>query len=1043
MSNPDHQLYGSPFLAALEAAFLRQIQAEKETDPLAPVIVMVGSNLLGRWLLRQAARDRAIVNLRFVTIWQMTERLGRDQPPADGPLSPLAEEFLLRRAIAGRPLPFFQPVARSAGFRAALASTLRDLRDAGIDRLPPGPRQSAKRSEVAALYQDYLRSFRDRGRDDSDLLRAAAANADAFPARFGASRLHIYGLYDFNHLQGEMIRALAQVAALRVFIPCGSGPSFAYARRGKEWYLALPGMKETALPPPDAGPLLPVHAALAGEQHPPGGRDRVEILSAPGEHAEIEEIAARILTWAEAGLPFARMAVILRDRETYLPLIREVFGRAGIPFYGPGAQPRAETEAGRILSRIAALFPRDERDDFFRPRMAEFFAAPGFRPGADADEWTASRWGEIGCRAGIVSGREEWDRKLARIATDPDDADAAEADRLRAVALRLIDRLLAGRGLKSFAALGGWLDSLLREFTAHELPTALRAELLLLDRLGVEADLARFGEALGSWLDSGEEPEPEARRFQEGAVTVGSLMPLRFLRFEAVLAPGLVARSFPAPSREDPILLDREREELEGELGIGERLPRKSRRPEEDRLLFTLLVQAATERLTLTYPRTDPLGRRERLPSPYLLELASALTGERADYGSLASGHGAALRLPLSRIRAARHDPAVLAARPPLDEPELALWAAAKTRLRREPPPAWLGEVHPFLPRGIAALQARRGNRTGALYGRIEAPDLIARLHDAFDRRPYSSGALEQYAKCPFQFLCRRLLELEPPATPEDFEFSALEKGDLFHRVLHRFMSGLQRDRELPLKNQPRARLDERLQAAFRQGCAELEAEIGISGLDWEFVRDEQECELTGLLNFLLKREDESYAPIAFEQPFGAYAHDPNSRPFHLDLPDGSVIELRGRIDLIEEKADGSALRVLDYKTGRSKVTRAAQIVGGTALQRPLYLLAAADLYRREIDELAASESGYVYVLGAGERNLSGKPEVLIPALEAVAAIVGGMRSGIFSPLPSGKAAPCDYCDYQGVCLSGASALTLLDPDDPARALRERLDRFP
>ena len=40
--------------------------------------------------------------------------------------------------------------------------------------------------------------------------------------------------------------------------------------------------------------------------------------------------------------------------------------------------------------------------------------------------------------------------------------------------------------------------------------------------------------------------------------------------------------------------------------------------------------------------------------------------------------------------------------------------------------------------------------------------------------------------------------------------------------------------------------------------------------------------------------------------------------PVAMDLPDGSSVRFRGRIDRVEVSEDGRAATVVDYKTGRS-----------------------------------------------------------------------------------------------------------------------------
>jgi ATP-dependent helicase/nuclease subunit B len=61
--------------------------------------------------------------------------------------------------------------------------------------------------------------------------------------------------------------------------------------------------------------------------------DSIEIFSAPGESRECVEIARRVLHAAERGIPFDRMAVLLRSPESYRVHLEEALSRANIPVH--------------------------------------------------------------------------------------------------------------------------------------------------------------------------------------------------------------------------------------------------------------------------------------------------------------------------------------------------------------------------------------------------------------------------------------------------------------------------------------------------------------------------------------------------------------------------------------------------------------------------------------------------------------------------------------------------------------------------------------
>ena len=95
---------------------------------------------------------------------------------------------------------------------------------------------------------------------------------------------------------------------------------------------------------------------------------------------------------------------------------------------------------------------------------------------------------------------------------------------------------------------------------------------------------------------------------------VGELTASAGPTFPITIVPGLVEGGFPAPIREDPILLDEERRRWP-------ELPLAADRRERDRVAFRLAVGSGARSLVLTYPRVDAASGRPRVPSFFLLDL--------------------------------------------------------------------------------------------------------------------------------------------------------------------------------------------------------------------------------------------------------------------------------------------------------------------------------------------------------------------------------------------------------------------------------------
>ena len=133
--------------------------------------------------------------------------------------------------------------------------------------------------------------------------------------------------------------------------------------------------------------------------------DTVEVFSAPGEGRECVEIARRVLSIARGGVPFDRIAVLLRSPEGYRAYLEEAFNRAGIPahFARGAVRPDPAGRAFCALLKCAA-------DGLSARRFAEYLSL-GQVPDATSD----------GAPPEAIPGSERWvssDSEFAQSSTE-------------------------------------------------------------------------------------------------------------------------------------------------------------------------------------------------------------------------------------------------------------------------------------------------------------------------------------------------------------------------------------------------------------------------------------------------------------------------------------------------------------------------------------------------------------------------------------------------------------------------------------------------
>src|SRR6185369_8152110 len=128
-----------------------------------------------------------------------------------------------------------------------------------------------------------------------------------------------------------------------------------------------------------------VKAWLFSPQAPPSelADDTLDYFSAPGEGMECVEIARRIRVLTGAGIPFDRVAVLLRDAERYQPFLEEALRRAGIPAHFSRGVVRPDPAGRAFLALLACA-----REGCSATRFSEYLSlgqAPSPEQGEEAE----------------------------------------------------------------------------------------------------------------------------------------------------------------------------------------------------------------------------------------------------------------------------------------------------------------------------------------------------------------------------------------------------------------------------------------------------------------------------------------------------------------------------------------------------------------------------------------------------------------------------------------------------------------------------------
>jgi ATP-dependent helicase/nuclease subunit B len=1065
---------------------IRRAREWLEARAAAEEVLIVGATLdAANELARGVAKEKAAAfGWHRLTLSQLANAIATPALATRQltPLSPIGTEAIVTRIVyrlneQGR-LGRYHALAATPGFPRAAAGVIRELR---LARLLPDSLTGTV-PDLLPLIATYETELKEASLTDWPGVLALAAEAASVA---GAGQHRLVGLPMLlldvpitNQAELAFIGALAAPAReLLVTVPAADQSTLSRVRHQLRIHIEnldeKPSGDEGDISASYPSALRNLQCRLFSERSvtiEAKPDDTVEIFSAPGEGRECVEIARRVLSLARRGIPFDRMAVLLRSPQGYRAHLEEAFHRAGIPLHHARGAVRPDP-AGRAFCALLKC----AAEGLSALRFAEYLslaqlpdAAPGGGPPQAAssdDRWVAPdcetvprlsregagdgprsppptphandevpvregqlraprRWERLLVEAAVIGGRDRWRRRIDGLANDiglrlselavEDEAQTAALSRtledltaFAGYAIPLIDVL---DGLPTSANWDEWLDQLgalaTRALKEPDRVLAVLAELAPMGPVGPVA-LHEVLLTLERLLLEVAIPPPSQRY---GKVLLAPIEAARGLSFEGVFVPGLAEKMFPHKIVEEPILLDAVREQIGGGLATNQV------RLERERLAMALAAGAAERRICFSYPRLDLDEARPRVPSFYTLEAVRAAEGLLPDFAELARRAETATTARLGWP--APPDPADA-----IDDAEHDLAVLDRLEFQREDSAGaarYLVTVNPYLARALRTRYQRWGRSWTASDGLLSGSDTVRAImaKHALDLRSYSPTALQNYARCPYRFFLQAIHGLAPREIPEGIEeLDPLQRGSLIHDVQFALFGSLRQNGLLPVRPNNLYHAHQELDAIIGEVAARYRDDLAPA---IDRVWEDGVAGIRADLREWLRRaseDDSGYVPWYFELSFGLKQRperrqaDPDSVPGAVELDCG--IRLRGSIDLVERHPTGMA-RVTDHKTGKADTRPAQRIDGGRSLQPLLYALAAEKLFAGQ----ARISSGRLYFC----TSAGGFAEQVVLLDERARAVAGEVAEAIGDAIahPFLPAAPdkrqCDRCDFRVVC---------------------------
>jgi ATP-dependent helicase/nuclease subunit B len=938
-------------------------------------------------------------------------RIGREglKPASDAEVTALVNEAITAARERGEFSEGTTALIDGPGLRARLRDSVLELRTAGIapaevTKLADGMNAPATR-DVATTLRHYERLLAEKTLTDSaEIFHLALAEFDEEAPFVLDGPIAIVSGLRAAGLPGRLIARLLERGA--TVLDDDRPDELEPPQR-----VLVPGQGSV-----EAHPVLrrAFTRAVAPEK-PDLAATPVEIFHAATPSTEVLEIFRRV---AAEKIRHDEVEIVATDPDTYGIALDSVARQLGLSYTAVNGLPLTRSRVGAALERWMQWLSDGLPSDLLREALESGDIAT---PDADV---SGGAMAQMLRELRIGWGRARYEEARARL-RDPRFSEGGRRDPENETEAELAERIERRR--KTAHALADTLDSLLKSLppvpergegdephtTAEAIARAavafvrrlapppggeMQTRKRLLDRLEqigeVETDPAPFSSAMAALRDqlSDFRVWPSAAGSTLPRESSGGMVHLTGVEHAGAAGRprtffvGLDVERTAGPQVDDALLPDAVRRRS------GD-LPTTADRRAERAFALGSAFARARGKVSLSFARSSGEADRPADPAPLLLQIFRTV---RADATLNYDAFHESLGSPVSAVP----KPPALA----VSERDVWLEALGAKPVLLNGTPLVRGE-HRLLASGLDAVRARGEKMAGAHHGITEVG---LEVHEQlFVRGVVSPSSLEALSKCPLAWFYRYALRLRVPEDPEYDEEAWLdpaERGSLLHAIFERFV--------IRYVDQPAAvKTREAKEACHRITMDALEEWRTRVPPPSEFVYDSESKGIVesarafyNMLSDSLPGEGEKW--VAVEQWFPEEGTSATYR-----LPDGSEIRIHGRMDRVDQRADGT-LVVVDYKTGgpgRYQKTK-VPFRGGRQIQPAIYAEAAAQLF-------GTREVGFEYHFPTDRgRNetLVYSPQELAAARGIVADVIDQVKTGAF--IPTYESDDCRYCEYLEMC---------------------------
>ncbi len=1027
----------------LEEALRQEIQRIKESDPLTGIVLVVSSETAVAYIARDLAMAGVnLANVHIVTLGRLARRLSlastststsTSTVPDPRPVLPSGGETALIYTAIEEALRGDNPFGDSSefpGFGRSISRVITDLVQANIFEIK-APVYSALRQKisdrlraVSRVFHFYRNTFAKHFITEADTFRSDESVASSILSVFNAENLIIFGLYDFNELQYGFIKALIEAMPVTLLIPStiqNNRPTEGFKFTSKtidrltgdfptasiNYHSTSPSFTQSLFDYTQAD-----NTALAP-------KSQLKVFSAADPATECDLIAGQVaeLIFRKQVIP-STIGIVLWRPEVYRELMIDALQRASIPIYDSIGYALSKTASGRALAGLLAL----SKESIGGRELLDLLQNGALQRPEIEGLGSFVLIEEIVNTCGVVKGGAVvWEKALDRFVAKHGSTDQGGALKL-APSAHQNDLSLAANGLKAFILkLFNQLDQvqagplfvdkinqvikLVEDFIVRSDPKSAIIDQLndlrILSIVNINRSNRELLQIISSCLDSTTIGRGEA--LIDG-IALLTPMTARNIKLDHIYLPGLTQGGVPIISRETPLLSDEIRWRINKSYSEKEDQPLSlaSRRFEEEKLLFGLIVSAAQASITLSYPVRSLGENKAEFPSHFLLEACRVATGTSVvadelnsisffdDFtlGDYSDGWENRLAQPDEYIlKLARH----------------------YTPISRS---KFLNDIRlvksSFSQRLFEVESTRGAGGTWTKYDGMPGKDGASA-----EEAGVAITELEAYAECPFRCWLTKRLNLKVWRDPEiSLDIPPDIVGKVIHTIYEKLFNLALTTGRIPLTSEDITWAKNQIPLIMESMRSWIQTECpapeGVWSVAEKVLIERVEASLPDLIEL-----QTNYVYFQSEQKI-----EHSAKLSYSDTEERRVL-LTGRIDRIDRTNDRLGVHVIDYKSGLAGDP--SKIKDGSRLQLPLYLKI---LLEKNSDlDPSLCKASYFQVGKDGAVKIRSVDGLWLKSnegsLDAVAVtLVSGLKSGWFPPLPN-KPENCwncsviEYCDVR------------------------------